>query len=92
MRTYLNDIKLIEQYLHKTLAPEDRLIVEVRMLVDQEFKKNVLLQQQVLSLVAIYYTQNLREELDHYTRKLFNDPLKKDFQNRIMNLFKEHNL
>ena len=41
MRTSLNEIKVIDAYLHGELCISDRLFFEARMIVNKELKKNV---------------------------------------------------
>jgi hypothetical protein len=87
MRTSLNDIKLIDNYLHKTLSPTDQLLFQVRLLINPAFKRNVILQQKLYELIRIYYGQNLKADLEQFHTRMFNDPLKKETRKSILNLF-----
>ena len=87
MRTSLNEIKLIENYLFEKGSVEDRLLVEARTLAIPGYHKKTLEQQQVYGLVKLYGRQKLRAELDKIHTELFTDPKHRSFRQRIKKLF-----
>jgi hypothetical protein len=87
MRTSLGDIKLIEQFLAKTLPKEENGLVEKRMVADPEFQLNVFLQRKINQLLQLYFKQKFKSELRRYHNSLFRDPLKKEYTEKIFSLF-----
>lgn len=87
MRTSLNKIKLAEQYLHNELNTEDSLMFEAHMLTDPELKVKVSLQQKVYALVKLFHRNRLKQDTEAIHQRLFNDPLKLEFQQSIYQLF-----
>lgn len=88
MRTSLNDIRIIENYLAGKLDPEESLLLQARLLTDPVLKLNVYVQQKVHSILLLYHRQKLIEEIEEVHQRLFGDPGKGNFQRRIFQLFK----
>jgi hypothetical protein len=87
MRTSLNEIKLIENYLDNTLRGGDRLLFEARMLVSKELRQNVALQRKVYSLVQHHHGVLLRKQFSQLHREVFNDPSRSSIKEEVNRLF-----
>jgi hypothetical protein len=90
MRTSLNKIKEIEEYLMGQMAPEDTLLFEVDMLLDNEFSDDVQLQQITYAIVRKYGRQKIKAEIIAVQENLKKAQKHKGFMQRITNLFKNH--
>jgi hypothetical protein len=92
MRTSLNDIKLIEGYLAKSLRPSESLMVQVRAIIDPDFKENIRLQRKVYRFLEVYHEEQLRQDIKVHHGHVFRDPMKATFKEKIINLFNgDHN-
>ncbi len=87
MRTSLNEIKKIEDYLHKKTDLADRLLFEANMVLDKDLNEKVEMQKEVCQLVNIYGRKRLKAELEAVHHRLFNDPEHISFRNSILRLF-----
>jgi hypothetical protein len=87
MRTSLNEIKLIEQYLENKLSLPEKLQVEARVINDFSFRLHVYFQKKLYSVIRRYYKEQLRHQVDDHHQQVFADPRKKEFQNKILKLF-----
>jgi hypothetical protein len=87
MRTSLNDIQQIEDFLMKRITGASSLLFEARILTQPELKVNVTLQQKVHHIVKMFHRKKLKQETEQLHRQLFTDPAKADFQKTIFQLF-----
>jgi hypothetical protein len=88
MRTSLNEIKEIEDYLCNNLNTGDRLIFEARMLLSKKLRKDVELQRKAYSIIQHHYRATLRQQLNVIHDRLFHDPSRKAITKEIINTFK----
>ena len=88
MKTSSNNTRLIENYLLGKLSPGDKLLFEVRLLLDRKLRIDLYFQKEAYALVKMYHREKLKEELDMLHQQLFNDPDKIVFQQNIYQLFK----
>lgn len=88
MRTSLNKIARIENYLHNNLPQEDKLLFDAGLILDETLKPEVVLQQKVYGLVHIYGRNTLRKELEELSTQLSADPAHQRFWSRIIEIFK----
>jgi hypothetical protein len=88
MRTSLNEIKLIEDYLTDQLDVQARLMVEGRIIADNSFRTNVNLQRIVYSLLEAYSLRRIKEEAKEIHMRLVNSP-DKDFNKGVQQIFQK---
>jgi len=88
MRTSLNDIQKIENYLGGKLNSNESLVFQARLLIDPVLKLNVYVQQKVYSILLLYHRRKLKEEAEIVHQRIFSDPQKVDFQQAILQRFK----
>lgn len=88
MTTSPNNIQLIEQYLQGRLSPSEQLLFEARMIAHPELRTEVRLQEKVYRLIRMYHRKKLKEELEAVHQRLFNDPRKRSFRQRVERIFK----
>jgi len=85
----LNEIKQIEDHLLRLAPPEDSLVFEAKMILDNDLHHRVLLQQQTYALVQQYGRKTLKAEIEAVHQQLFNNPAQHSFVNKIRSLFKK---
>ena len=89
MRTSLNNIKAIDDYLLRNLAPGDTLLFEAKMLLNGDLSRDVLHQQNTYSTIRQYGRQSIKAEIKAVQQTLFTAPQHQRFMQRIINLFKK---
>lgn len=90
MRTSLNKIQAIEEYLNTTMPFDERLLFEARKIADQNLAQDVVAQEQTYQLIAAYSRAVMRKDLESLHYKLMNDPAKRSFRELILSIFQKH--
>lgn len=88
MTTSWNNTEQIEGYLTGKLSPADKFVFEARLLLSPALETEVRLQKKVFGLVKMYHRKKFKEELEEVHRRIFQDPEKLSFQQKIYGLFK----
>lgn len=88
MMTSQNSTRLIENYLQGKLSHADRLLFEVKLLIDPDLKRDLYFQKKTHLLIKMYHRQQVKEELEAVHQKIFTNPDKTDFRRSINKLFK----
>jgi hypothetical protein len=88
MRTSLNNINAIDDYLLNRLAPADALLFEANTLLNVDLAADVKHQQNTYSIVKQYGRQALKAEIMAVKQILSEAPQHRSFMRRIANLFK----
>lgn len=89
MRTSLNEIRQIEDYLSGSPDRAERLVFEAKLLTDPVLREKVALQKQVYMLIRAYSRKQLKSELGRIHRRLFRDPEKASFRESVFQLFRK---
>ena len=92
MRTSLNNIQLIEQYLGDELSVPERLLFEARMLTNPALRLDVWLQKKVLKLVGLYHREQIRKKVRTHHDEFFHNPDNAGYRKRVVDLFNGHEL
>lgn len=71
MRPQLEEIKLLETYLAGTLAEEQRIEVEIRLLWDQEWQSQLNHQELAYQAIRCAGRKQLKNELEAIHARLF---------------------
>jgi hypothetical protein len=88
MRTSLNNIKIIDDYLLGRMAPEDLPLFEANMLLNSDLSDDVKYQQSTYSIIRQYSRQNIKSEIKAIQETLATAPEHVGFMRSIGNLFK----
>jgi hypothetical protein len=89
MRTSLNNIKAIDDYLSGKIPTGDALLFEANMLLNNDWVKDMEYQQNTYTLIRQYGSQNIKSEIISVQKILFTEPQHQGFMYRIVNLFKK---
>jgi hypothetical protein len=89
MRTSLNKLQAIENFITGTIAPGERIVFEATQLIDSDFANEVRLQRNTYHVITAYNRAVLKDELNCLHQKLMNDPSKKSFRDLIRSIFKQ---
>jgi hypothetical protein len=87
MKTSLNDVKTIDDYLLRKLGEDEMQSFETELRRDEYLRLNVFLQRKIHRLLTFYRRDALRSKADQVHNKLFNSPAKRVFQKSIADLF-----
>ena len=89
MRTSLNNIKTIDEYLFGSTPPGDRLLFEAKMLLNSDLADDVQHQKNTYAIVRQYGRQSIKAEIKAVQQTLATAPQHHNFMQRIVNLFKK---
>jgi len=88
MRTSLNEIRKIENFLDGKLNSEESIAFQTELFTDAVLKLNVYVQQKVYSILRLYHRKKLKEEIENVHRRIFEDENNIVFQQSIFQLLK----
>jgi len=88
MRTSLNNIKAIEDYLSGQMVHSDELLFEASMLLNSELINDIQHQQNTYVMIRQYSQQKMKAEIISIQEKLAAAPQHRGFMQHIVNLFK----
>lgn len=83
----MNEVQLIEQYLSRSLPPEEHLLVEARMIAEPALRDKVLWQQRSHELIRTYSRKQIRREIEAAYQHLFTESRFSAFRQHIKNIF-----
>ena len=89
MKTSLNELIQIENYLLSDLKEPDRILFEARIILQPDLKKSVFWQEKTYSLIQQYGRQQLRKEIELVHEKLFTAPEHLSFRQKIIQIFRK---
>lgn len=89
MRTSLNKIKAIDDFLSGSMMPEDSLLFEANMLLDRGLVTDMRHQENTYAMIRQYGRQKIKEEIAAVQTKLAAAPQHQGFIQRIALLFKK---
>jgi hypothetical protein len=89
MRTSLNKIQAIENFITGAIAPSERILFEANQLLDPALADEVKLQRNTYDIITAYNRALLKDELNCLHHKVMNDPSKKSFADLIRSIFKQ---
>jgi hypothetical protein len=87
MRTSLNNIKTIDDYILGSMVPGDALVFQAKMLLNSDLKDDVQHQQNTYSIIRQYSRRSIKEEIMAVQQTLTSAPQYRGFMQRIKNLF-----
>jgi hypothetical protein len=88
MRTSLNDIKVIDDYLLDQLPVASRVAFEARLKHDAMLRLNVFLQQKVYALLKVYHRQKIKQKAEAVHDEIFQGSDHGAFRDSIHKIFK----
>lgn len=87
MRTSLNDIQQIDDYLLQYAGKTDRALFEARLLLQPALRVNLAWQQKTYDIIRQYSRRQLKAEIESVHQHLFNEPEHNSFRRKIMAFF-----
>ena len=87
MRTSLNDIKHIDDYLLQYAGIADRALFEARLILQPALQENLAWQQKTYDIIKQYSRRRLKEEIESVHQQLFTEPEHITFRKKILAIF-----
>ena len=87
MRTSLNDIKHIDDYLLQYAGIADRALFEARLILQPALQENLAWQQKTYDIIKQYSRRRLKEEIESVHQQLFTEPEHISFRRKILAIF-----
>lgn len=87
MRTLLNEVAAIENYLLNKNVPDEQLLFEAKLIIDPQLQEKVTAQRQTYQLVKQYGRKQLKAELEAVYKKLNTEPAHQSFMKKINRIF-----
>jgi hypothetical protein len=89
MRTSLNDIQQIDDYLLQYSGKADRALFEARLIVQPALQDNLIWQQKTYDIIRQYSRRQLKAEIELVHQQLFTEPEHISFRRKIIDLFRK---
>jgi hypothetical protein len=87
MKTSLNELELIEDFLLGNTNAEDKVLMQARQILQPDLKESVYWQQKTYRLIDTYGREQLRKEIRQVHQMLFTAPEHLSFRERIQQFF-----
>ena len=87
MRTSLNDIQLIDDYLLHVAGETDRALFEARLLLQPALQEHLAWQQKTYDIIRQYSRRQLKAEIESVHQHLFTEPEHIPFRQKILDIF-----
>jgi hypothetical protein len=83
----MNELQQLEYYLQGKLLPDERLLMEARLLLDVQLGDKLTWQQKTYSLIKTYGRKKLRTEIEQVSSRMFSEEKFKSFRKTIQTIF-----
>ncbi|MNL14141.1 hypothetical protein D3C87_1350710 [compost metagenome] len=87
MKTSLNELMLIEDFLLGNKGGEESTLMQARLILKPELKESMYWQQKTHQLVNTYGREQLRQEISQVHQKLFTAAEHLSFRQKVMRFF-----
>jgi hypothetical protein len=87
MKTSLNELQLIEDFLLLNTNAEDKVLMQARQILQPDLQESVHWQQKTYRLIETYGREQLRKEISQVHQKLFTAPAHFSFSERVKRFF-----
>jgi hypothetical protein len=88
MRTSLNNIKLVDDYIFNTATTGDALLFDAMLIINPGLKEQVLWQKRTHNIVQQYSRKKLKAEIEVVHQQLFNTSKHLTFRQKALEFFK----
>jgi len=87
MRTSLNDIQQIDDYLLQYAGKTDRALFEARLILQPALAENMFWQQKTYDIIREHSSRQLKAEIESVHQHLFTEPAHKSFRRKVLGIF-----
>ncbi|MGQ7857245.1 hypothetical protein ACUN24_23645 [Pedobacter sp. WC2501] len=89
MKTSLNELRLIEQYLLSDGKDGESFLFEAKMILQPELTQQVYWQNKTYKIVCDYGRKQLKNEINNIHETLFNTAEHQSFRQKVMRFFRK---
>ena len=89
MRTSLSEIAETEAYLMHKCDPDEKLLVDAKLLINPVLRSNTMLQKAIYEAIKFWSRKQMKRELQQIQTNLLNRPDANAFRDEIHHIFKE---
>ncbi len=90
MRTSLNNIKAIDDYISGNMATGDKLLFEANLILNNDLVNDMQYQQKTYTMIRLYGRQKIKDEIAAVQKTFTTAPQHQNLIQRIAKLFKKH--
>ena len=87
MMTSWNETQQIEAYIFGIGEPEDALLFEAKLVLDEDLAHKVIAQQKAYAAIRQFGRKQVKMEIEAITQALFTHPEHVSFRKKIIKLF-----
>ncbi|WP_394678841.1 hypothetical protein [uncultured Sphingobacterium sp.] len=87
MMTSWNETRQIEAYIFGIAEPEDALLFEAKLVLDEELAQKIIAQQKAYAAIRQFGRKQVKMEIEAITQALFTHPEHVSFRKKIIKLF-----
>ena len=84
----MTEIQELENYILKSQEPEEQLLTETRLILNEQLATNLLWQKKTYVLVQEYSRKHIKTEIEAVHQKLFTAKKYASFKEKILSIFK----
>lgn len=84
----MNETQQLDAYLTGDMSPENKLLMEARLLVNDRLKEQLLWQEKTYTLIKECGRRQLKRELEKVHQRLFSENRFESFRKQIESIFK----
>ena len=87
MKTSYSKLIMTEKFLRGELSPQDAVLFEAQLLLDDELKKHTFFHRMVHRLILLYGRKKNKAHLESVHAHLLNDPANSVYRESILKIF-----
>lgn len=84
----MNETQQLDAYLLGEMSPENKLLLEAHLLLNEHLKEKVFWQEKTHSLIKEHGRRQLKSELEKVHQRLFLEKKFESFRKKIESIFK----
>lgn len=84
----MNETQQLEAYLNGEMSPENKLLMDVRLVLNEGLKEKLLWQEKTYTLIKESGRRQLKQEIENVHQRLFSEKKFESFRKKIQSIFK----
>ncbi len=84
----MTETQELEYYLINSLQPEDRLVMDAKILLNKDLREKAYWQKQTYLLIRQHSRKKLKAEIEAVHKKMFTEIFFESFRQKISSIFK----
>lgn len=84
----MNETQQLEAYLNGEMSPENKLLMEVHLVLNEGLKDKLRWQEKTYTLIKESGRRQLKQEIENVHQRLFSEKKFESFRKKIQSIFK----